>query len=1479
MGTTTTLITMLRQSIYPLSPSFFERQGGEGKRQQPYCDVRRIRIKSYSYEWLMTLLIVVICCSEYCTSRLHHHENQHHQHQQTQHQKQHQQYQMHNVHAGVKRDYQNLLLQQDQRVVAGFHQRYDGTIDTVSIGNNNGNQYESNTIGSTVGNRMALPGNNNPKEQYPNRLLQDERDFCYEALSLADANDDFQVDRDEFVTFAQIMGPPGFLTNTDTYQDLPLILQSNFIILTCLCLQMPSFDGGTEIDPQCCNTNPHLDVNGTYPGQIPTYQQEQYLYQVCFLTETSIERLLISQTPSAVPTDPPTPSRSPTKSPTPEPTQEPTRMPSQNPTRRPPTRSPTVEPSQKPSREPSKKPSRTPSNEPTENPSYQPTTKPSSRPTKTPTNKPTEEPSNKFTDEPTEMITDNRPTENPSKKLSNTPTMKPTNFFPLPVQTKFPTDTPTITDEPTEELTSKPTDKYTSIHPTLTEEPTSKPTEANMSLDPTLTEQPTEDMTDDVETTSEPTGEPIVDLSEAPSVYPTTIRSAKPTVKDNDATSAPFEEKSSPPSPYDDTTTTIQGVTVDYGISIKDGKNTNIPSISYVPDLIQSMNMLAPEVAESINSSSNSGTTNRQLRSKNKRRLQSSSIEVEIPTSVDGTTFMECPSFVSSENECKTATASMKLKIITGGSSTDDDAAIGIKDLFEKNLNTAIENGELQDKLNQVNPDSVVSVITGSPAPVPNLISLSPGGIAGIVLAGVGGLIIGLLVVGAARRRGLEEAGGANPDGNFAQDVEEAEIQRSGLQDSAVTNIIGDKYGGGDDSNKGDGGRIVQTPSSIDVPSPLPVDTVTPNANVGGAVGVVATATAGTAAGVAIAGTTSSENSEHQNLSATCSSARGSSGSPSKKKRPSSSLYEVPGAKGMVSDEASSAGESGWSSNQDGSSIDNSLDSIPAYSGASPVVLAAAVGTAIAASTSVQNETTTIEYEDPSLTLTSTPTILFSSTEPREQTSSTPQSLSPQSCASQHSFGHSFAGTENSIHSTYSELDDAIQKGDWAAVGVTAALLASQAYVDDSTQDSSKKSGSNKLGKQKPPLNPERAAELDLLVENGDWEGVVAAAAKFDAQEALHDAQSSQNSESGSVLSSANGSNTSSFVSGSGAGSSTGTTPSGSQTIDTTTSPSTYTATGLTATSDTVSTRSKARKLNEIRGEVEALVVAVVPEEADNVDEMMTQFRGREEELVETLRSMQERQVAQKARKESQKYAKRQAKAYVEDKKNQKAYETIDNVGTPIDDIWMKDIENTDENKISKLEARKTEFDEEEEAKVMKEQLKEAIDDKNWQNVAEAAAGLSGHAYVHEKNDDDNVAQSTYDDSMTSSNRSYEINTLVDTGDWDGVVAADSNTIEDTEGEITGDSTIEKRRKRREGRLKEEEEALAQAEIWNTIADQTKVDEKLEVDGNAGAAQMAADWAIDQSLAALRKAEEDDHGSNDSELETKDDSDADVESM
>ena len=40
------------------------------------------------------------------------------------------------------------------------------------------------------------------------------------------------------------------------------------------------------------------------------------------------------------------------------------------------------------------------------------------------------------------------------------------------------------------------------------------------------------------------------------------------------------------------------------------------------------------------------------------------------------------------------------------------------------------------------------------------------------------------------------------------------------------------------------------------------------------------------------------------------------------------------------------------------------------------------------------------------------------------------------------------------------------------------------------------------------------------------------------------------------------------------------------------------------------------------------MVRRVVPDEIDNVDEMMKQFNGREDEMIETLRTMQERSIA-----------------------------------------------------------------------------------------------------------------------------------------------------------------------------------------------------------------------------------------------------------
>mmetsp|Transcript_7140 Transcript_7140/g.12423 ORF Transcript_7140/g.12423 Transcript_7140/m.12423 type:complete len:83 (+) Transcript_7140:106-354(+) len=61
------------------------------------------------------------------------------------------------------------------------------------------------------------------------------------------------------------------------------------------------------------------------------------------------------------------------------------------------------------------------------------------------------------------------------------------------------------------------------------------------------------------------------------------------------------------------------------------------------------------------------------------------------------------------------------------------------------------------------------------------------------------------------------------------------------------------------------------------------------------------------------------------------------------------------------------------------------------------------------------------------------------------------------------------------------------------------------------------------------------------------------------------------------------------------------------------------------------------KSIDEIREEVQNLVRRVVPDEIDHVDAMMVQFEGRESELVETLRTMLERQVAQGARTQSKK--------------------------------------------------------------------------------------------------------------------------------------------------------------------------------------------------------------------------------------------------
>eukprot|EP00980_Cylindrotheca_fusiformis_P004829 scaffold1034_cov127-Cylindrotheca_fusiformis.AAC.10 len=70
---------------------------------------------------------------------------------------------------------------------------------------------------------------------------------------------------------------------------------------------------------------------------------------------------------------------------------------------------------------------------------------------------------------------------------------------------------------------------------------------------------------------------------------------------------------------------------------------------------------------------------------------------------------------------------------------------------------------------------------------------------------------------------------------------------------------------------------------------------------------------------------------------------------------------------------------------------------------------------------------------------------------------------------------------------------------------------------------------------------------------------------------------------------------------------------------------------GLTSSTATSNSEERAKRA-EYRAKVGALVRLVLPDEANKVDEMMDQFKGREAELVSTLQNMQERSATQRAR-------------------------------------------------------------------------------------------------------------------------------------------------------------------------------------------------------------------------------------------------------
>lgn len=456
-------------------------------------------------------------------------------------------------------------------------------------------------------------------------------------------------------------------------------------------------------------------------------------------------------------------------------------------------------------------------------------------------------------------------------------------------------------------------------------------------------------------------------------------------------------------------------------------------------------------------------------------------------------------------------------------------------------------------------------------------------------------------------------------------------------------------------------------------------------------------------------------------------------------------------------------------------------------------------------------------------------------------------------------------------------LEKQIEAADWAAVGATAALLASDSRSIagsessglSSAEGSASSSGlSSGLSSALSGTSRDRAraAELDRLVDTGDWDGVVLTAAKFEAESDRDDRTDGSASGKSSYKSAADRS----FA-------------------------------NLSVGSPSVSTNVSDVKRSEMRAEVESLVRRVVPEEIENVDEMMLQFQGREEELVETLRTMQERSIAARQREASRRNAKREAKKLAKEAK--KANSSASSLSLPprskpstsrgaqspvkpepvpekvantsdVMSIPSKDDSNTSESTGQRLA------------------LDAAIAAGDWEAVGRTAEELGDAG-------DSSVGTSDFE-SATSTNelnssaylstastpdaaRAAELKDLIEDKNWSGVVAAASrystagakskdnpgSTIDDHRSKSSGSTSgwkipfLSGRRKaatdettedsgRDKKNKKEEEEARAQGEIWSSIAEQSRAKGSTAI-----GASDAADWAISRSLKQIQDSSSD----------------------
>ena len=795
----------------------------------------------------------------------------------------------------------------------------------------------------------------------------------------------------------------------------------------------------------------------------------------------------------------------------------------------------------------------------------------------------------------------------------------------------------------------------------------------------------------------------------------------------------------------------------------------------------------------------------------------------------------DCPAGTPAGSTCQSVTSTAILQL------TDENPTDVMK-AFEAAMAQAIADGRLDEALLEYNAATEIAstgpaVEPTPPSPTPRNDGLSGGAIAGIAIGGAAavGLIAALLV----KRRG-----GAGPDKDMHA-LEDVDVVGDDLASSSQQGYSQPPYGGGGSSTLGAAQPRYGKKSKIQQPLD---DSMEADEEMPASVSSTSLL-AGQMPDEEMPASVSSTSLLSGQMPASAGDGGMGAGAAAGVAAGAAVGAAAVGAAAMAAakrdDDDSSAGSSGWSSASGKSSLDSDHEG---------------------------------EADDNMLDLGS----------------GAGSSAASRSAAS----SHKIEAIPDDVQQPVSrdDLDMAIEAGDWAAVGATAALLASAS--DSASHVSGASSHRSRSTKSSvSSLDAARAAELDQLVDAGDWEGVVLAAAKFEAESSTKSGSGSAEPSSGSISGSRSASD--------------------SRSVGTS---SAYTQ----STAGVSESASKVARREEIRTEVEALVKRVVPDEIDNVDEMMKQFRGREEELVETLRTMQERSVAQRARAAVHESAKIQARRSVQEKRAAAAAAAGVAAGAAAGMTMSKSQsdEGTSDFSSPEFAAPSASTQEEYHDSTTTEQsssvlypegkpvrkrsasrsrspshneprtaLEAAIEAGDWEAVGEAAALMSDADSQSYSGSLPSVGTASSRGrsvgSAADADRAAELDKLIDKGDWQGVVTAASrySTMDKASSSSSPMSSGKKKvklgssesdtgssgskggswRKKMFGKKgskggdsaeqmlqKEEEEARAQAAIWENIAAQSKSSSS----GQDAAASDAADWAISRSLNALKKAEE-----------------------